>query len=321
MPASGSSRRETRAAGLARYRQAELLRLQGDFGGAEAAYRDASAFGWEPQPGLAQLRLAQGRTAAAVSAIRRAESAATPAVERARLLPAFVEIMLPAGEIEAARRACVELEQIATGYESAMLGAIVAHARGAVHLAEGEPREALVALRNPRRDVACARRAVRDCAHARADRRRVPPHRGRGGGALEPMPRGSIFERLGAKPDLARSRRRRRVSTGSRAASWRSCGSSPPARRTARSPRRSSSASTRSRGTSRTSSRSSGCPRVRPRRRSRSSTTSSDRRVVRNDHARASRGWWILAMFGDPAVLPSDETTGGQRWQLNRSRR
>ncbi|WP_216073197.1 hypothetical protein, partial [Acinetobacter nosocomialis] len=55
---------ETRnpAAGLAYYRQGELLRLQGDFAGAERAYKGASTFGWEPQPGLAQLRLAQGRT-------------------------------------------------------------------------------------------------------------------------------------------------------------------------------------------------------------------------------------------------------------------
>ena len=49
------------AAGLAHYRQGELLRLQGEFERAEEAYREASRFGWEPHPGLAQLRLAQGR--------------------------------------------------------------------------------------------------------------------------------------------------------------------------------------------------------------------------------------------------------------------
>ena len=145
MQASASSRRGTRAAGLARYRQGELLRLQGDFAGAEHAYREASGFGWEPQPGLAQLRLAQGRTDAAVSAIRRAEAATTNQVERARLLPAFVEIMLAVGDVEPARRACLELEEIVAGYESAMLDAMAAHAWGAVQLAEGEPREALVA--------------------------------------------------------------------------------------------------------------------------------------------------------------------------------
>ena len=80
---------ETRnpAAGLARYRQAELLRLQGDFAGAEEAYREASTFGWDPQPGLAQLRLAQGRTDAAVSAIRLAEAATTARLERTDSCP------------------------------------------------------------------------------------------------------------------------------------------------------------------------------------------------------------------------------------------
>src|SRR5205823_9628780 len=91
------------AAGLACYREGELLRLQGEFAAAEQAYREASAFGWEPQPGLAQLRLAQGRVDAAAAAIRRAEAATTLALERARLLPAFVEIMVAVGEVESAR--------------------------------------------------------------------------------------------------------------------------------------------------------------------------------------------------------------------------
>ena len=62
------------AAGLALYRQGELLRLRGEFDAAEQAYRDASRNGWEPQPGLAQLRLAQGKRGAALAAIRRANS-------------------------------------------------------------------------------------------------------------------------------------------------------------------------------------------------------------------------------------------------------
>ena len=40
------------AAGLALYRQGELLRLQGDFAAAEEAYRGASRCGWEPSRGL-----------------------------------------------------------------------------------------------------------------------------------------------------------------------------------------------------------------------------------------------------------------------------
>ena len=88
------------AAGVAYYRQAELLRLQGEFAAAEKAYREASRFGWEPQPGLAQLRLAQGRRDAALTAIRRASAEATEPLKRAALLPALVEIALAAGETQ-----------------------------------------------------------------------------------------------------------------------------------------------------------------------------------------------------------------------------
>jgi hypothetical protein len=49
--------RTLRALGLAFYQQAELHRLRGEFAKAEEAYRQASRFGREPQPGLALLRL------------------------------------------------------------------------------------------------------------------------------------------------------------------------------------------------------------------------------------------------------------------------
>src|SRR5439155_11155624 len=48
------------AAAQALYRQGEVHRLRGEFTAAEEAYRDASRRGWEPQPGLSLLRLAQG---------------------------------------------------------------------------------------------------------------------------------------------------------------------------------------------------------------------------------------------------------------------
>src|SRR5205085_7614067 len=55
----------------ARYLEGEVHRLRGDHAKAEEAYREASVRGCEPQPGLALLRLAQGRTEAAEAAIRR----------------------------------------------------------------------------------------------------------------------------------------------------------------------------------------------------------------------------------------------------------
>jgi DNA-binding CsgD family transcriptional regulator len=130
------------------YLQGDVLRLQGKLAAAERTYREASRLGREPQPGLALLRLAQGDTAAAAAAIQRATDEASDPLRRSRLLPAFVEIMLEAGELEAARGACRELESLAAGSESRMLDAIVAHSNGAAALAAGDDREARVSLRH-----------------------------------------------------------------------------------------------------------------------------------------------------------------------------
>ena len=139
--------RNPSAGGEAVYLEGEIQRLRGDHDAADMAYRKAGRWGREPQPGLALLRLAQGNTDASASAIRRALDETAESPLRARLLPACVEILLVAGEVADARAACEELERIAEGYESEMLGAMAAHARGAVSLAEGEPRAALPALR------------------------------------------------------------------------------------------------------------------------------------------------------------------------------
>jgi tetratricopeptide (TPR) repeat protein len=105
------------AAGEASYRRGEIQRLRGDFGAAEEAYHDANAYGWEPQPGLALMRLAQGKTQAAEAAIRRVEAATGEPGRRGRILPAYAEIMLSVDDLEAARTACAELETLAHDHE------------------------------------------------------------------------------------------------------------------------------------------------------------------------------------------------------------
>ena len=135
------------AAGHALYRQGEVHRLQGRFDQAEAVYREAARSGYEPQPGLALLRLVQGRTTAAASAIRRALSETTDPIRRAKLLPASVEISLTEGSTEQAREACSEIEQLSKGRRSELLDALADHSRGALDLAEGKPDAALGTLR------------------------------------------------------------------------------------------------------------------------------------------------------------------------------
>lgn len=141
----GPPARTTR--GGAHYQQGEVHRLRGEFAEAEAAYREASRLGREPQPGLAQLRLAQGDVAAARAAIQRTLAESRDMSRRSRLLPAAVEIALAAGDIESARQGCHELDELAKTYGAAMLEALATHARGAVALAEGDALAALIALR------------------------------------------------------------------------------------------------------------------------------------------------------------------------------
>jgi DNA-binding NarL/FixJ family response regulator len=136
------------AAGEAHYQRGEVHRLRGEHKAAEEAYREASGHGWEPQPGLALLRFAQGNRRAAEAAIRRAVSEAGDVGRRARLLPAYVEILVAVGDLEGAEEGCDELDSIAGREEEpGALAAMAAQARGLVDLAAGHPEAALAALR------------------------------------------------------------------------------------------------------------------------------------------------------------------------------
>jgi len=135
------------AAGMGFYQLGELHRLRGEFAEAEEAYRRASQLGREPQPGLAQLRLAQGQVDAAGAAIRRVLDEASDRVARSKLLAAYVEIMLAGGDVQVAHAAADELEQLAEDLGSPLLAAVADYARGGVLLEEGDARAALQALR------------------------------------------------------------------------------------------------------------------------------------------------------------------------------
>jgi DNA-binding CsgD family transcriptional regulator len=136
-----------RAVGKALYRQGEIYRLRGELAPAAAAYREASRLGSEPQPGRALLLLAHGEHDAAAAAIRRAVDETTEPLKRAALLPACVEIMLAASDVDAARSASRELAKISERHGTEAFDALSAHALGAVALAEGDPASALVSLR------------------------------------------------------------------------------------------------------------------------------------------------------------------------------
>ena len=195
---------DRRASAAALYQQAEVHRLKGDFAAAEEAYRGASQLGLEPQPGLALLRLAQGPSDAAAIAIRRVASTTTDRLKRMGLLPAYVEIMLAAGDVQDARKACRELEDLARTFDTGVPDAIAAQARGAVDLAEGDAQAAIGSLR---RAFDVWQRIEAPYAAARVRVLIGLACRALGdedGAGLEIGAARSIFDRLGAAPDLAR---------------------------------------------------------------------------------------------------------------------
>ena len=134
-------------AGLALNEKADVLRIRGEREAAEATHRQASDLGHDPQPGLALCWLSRGRTAAAVSAVRRVLTEVPDPVHRCRLLPAAVEVFLAAGHLDEAKPLSDELARIADAFGGAALAAMAAYAAATVELAADQSAHALRSAR------------------------------------------------------------------------------------------------------------------------------------------------------------------------------
>lgn len=191
-------------AGGAFYRLGELHRMRGEFEAAEKSYREASRWQRIPQAGLALLRLAQGKIEVASSSIRRIAEEVRDLGHRTRVLDHYVEIVLAAKDVAAARAAAEELQTIAERFDAPLVHAIAARATGAVLLAEQDAKGALAELRRAwtlwselnapyeaartRVLMAGACKVMDDCDTAK----------------LELELAREVFQRLEAAPDLAR---------------------------------------------------------------------------------------------------------------------
>jgi class 3 adenylate cyclase len=121
----------------------EIRLRSGDFSGAERAFQQAHELGRDPQPGLALLRFAEGKHEIARELINSAlDNDSLLTLERARLLPAQVEIALALDELDTAADAVEELDRIADQYQSPVLCAAAAQAGGMLALAKGDADDA-----------------------------------------------------------------------------------------------------------------------------------------------------------------------------------
>lgn len=190
--------------GAAVYQEGELRRLRGEFAEAEECFLEASEAGRDPQPGLALLRLSQGRNTDAALAIDRALAEADGPGARSQLLAAYVEVMLACDRVGEARLAATRLAKVAQALGSPMLDAVSHRSTGSVFLTEGDARSALGPLRRASdgfrvcempyevaRTAVLVGRARRELGDEEGARLVIDGAR-------------SMFERLGARPDLAR---------------------------------------------------------------------------------------------------------------------
>lgn len=125
----------TAAAGCAWAERGEVLRLRGEYRAAEQAFTEATAYGHEPQPGLALLWLSRHRIAAAVDAAHRLLAEARDPVHRCRILPAAIEILLSDGAVDEAAELSAELTGIGADFAVTSLRAMAEYATGCVGLA------------------------------------------------------------------------------------------------------------------------------------------------------------------------------------------
>ena len=191
------------------YEIGEIRRRRGDFAGAEEAFGTANELGRDPQPGLALLRLAQGKVDAAVAGVKRKLEELHDPLARLRVLPAQVEIAIAARDLKTARSALDELESIVDSYKigtrrAEAFDATVHLARGQIELA-GKDWDAAAPYLRKARDEWQRVGAPYETAKARmllgvAFRRQGDQH----GGAAELETALKTFDRLGATLDADR---------------------------------------------------------------------------------------------------------------------
>lgn len=195
--------------GFAQYEIGEVRRRMGDLDAAEEAFARAYQYGHPAQPGWALLMMDRGDLEGATESIEGALAATTagegaPILIRGHLLPAQAEIAIAAGDMETAREALTELEELAETYEAASWRGMALTCKGSMELSEGHADAALDSLDKAWRiwqqvnlpyEEARARELLGRARLATANERAA---------ALEFRSARAEYERLGAEEDLKR---------------------------------------------------------------------------------------------------------------------
>jgi class 3 adenylate cyclase len=191
-------------AGAGSYEIGEVRFRLGDLDGAEEAFTAAHQLGREPQPGLALVHLARGRTETARASIATVLASVEEPLERARLLAARTEIALAVHDVADARAAADDLHAIASQVDAPFLHAMAHQAGGATLTSEDDAAAAIAELRMALRhwteleapfEAAQARRLLA-LAHRRAG--------DEASALLELRAAKESFDRLGAVREAAR---------------------------------------------------------------------------------------------------------------------
>lgn len=198
------------AVGYANYAVGEVRLRIGDLDGAAEAFEKAYEYGHDAQPGLALVQLARGELDEAARSIGRAVAATADGdgpgdrATRARLLPAQIDIALAAGDLEAAGAAVAELEAIASAYQQPLFEAGALTARGELLLGEDRASEASPVLGRSWR-LWQATDLPYESARARLHYAEAVAAEGDQAAARRDLKAArAVFERLGARRDLAR---------------------------------------------------------------------------------------------------------------------
>jgi class 3 adenylate cyclase len=127
----------------------EIRRRRGDLKGAVESFRQSAELGFDPQPGLALLRLDEGKPTVARRAILEALADENGLAREGRwlVLPAAVEIAIAADDAELARSALEELEELAKSLDTTAVRAAAMVASGRVAVWESRTDDAVRDLR------------------------------------------------------------------------------------------------------------------------------------------------------------------------------